>query len=146
MNEANAKEDQARADFDRYLLLTKKKIAPSSARDKKLISLKKERIVKDIKKLSEHRKRAYSAYNYSKKQLNDHMKLKKRDSKSEDGKICKINGRYFQWWEGLPSYLRKYQPSKECAKELYRRIREFLVIDPTNLDHTVMVSLMDRYR
>ena len=99
LSEATRKEDQSSLDFERYLKLSKKVIMPTTDRDKKLIALKKEKIVKDVKKLAELRKRAYSAYNYAKKQLNDHMKLKKSDSKTCDGKIAKINGRYFQWWE-----------------------------------------------
>ena len=143
---ANKAEDTAKADFERYLLLKKQTILPSTDRDKKLITLNKEKIVRDVRKLAQQRKRAYSSYNFCKKQLNDHMKMKKKESKNEDGKIVKINGRFFQWWEGLPSYLRKYQPEKECAKDLYRRIREVLIIDPTLLEHKTMVQLMDRYR
>ena len=143
---ATKQEDDSKATFERYIKLTKSKVTPTNDRDKKLLTLNKEKMVKDIKKLADQRKKAYSSYNYGKKQLSDHLKLKSRDNKNEDGKIAKINGRYFQWWEGLPSYLRKYQPQKECPKEIYRRLREILIIDPNLAEHDLLTGLMDRYR
>ena len=126
--------------------MLKNKVQPKSEKEKQLFSLGKEKLKKLVHKMALQRKKAYSSYNFSKKQLNDHMKLKHKENQVEDGKLAKINGRYFQWWEGLPSYLKKFQPAKECSKTLYRLIREALIIDPGLLEHDSMVALMDRYR
>ena len=143
---AKEQEDEARRRCDRYFELHEKRITPVTDLDKKIFTLSKEKIKKLVKKMANQRKQAYSGYNYCKKQMAEHLKLKQKDSDCTDGKLIKINGRYFQWWEGLPAYLRKHQPQKECTKTLYRRIREMLIINPTELEHDAVVQLMDRYR
>ena len=138
-------EDKAKANLERFELLKSKAIKPSNDTDKKLLAAGKDKLVRIVAKMENNRQKAYSKYNQSKKQIAEHLKIKSKEVNSH-GKIMKINGRYFQWWEGLPAYMSEFQPTKEDPKTLYRRLREILIIDPSLVEHNEIVNLMSRYR
>ena len=89
---------------------------------------------------------AFKSYKEVKSELKDHRRELKTNGEQDTSRIYLKNGRYYQWWDRLPTWMEQYQPIKERPEDVYREIRKMLVLDLNSLNHIDFVNLLERYK
>ena len=130
----------------RRKMLLEKKVPPTDDNDKRLLALSEKNLIDMEATASKKERTAFKQYKEIKAELKDHRKEIKNNGEQDTSRIYMRNGRYYQWWDRLPSWMEKYQPSKERPEDVYREIRKMVVLDLPSLNHVDLVALLERYK
>ena len=126
--------------------LLDKVIQPRDENDHKLMKLTDKDIDQKETQSQKRIRTTYKTYKEAKSELKDHRKEMKANGEQDTSRIYVKSGRYYQWWDRLPTWMEQFQPVKEKPEDVYREIRKMLVLDLNSLNHVEFVALLERYK